>query len=131
MPLGTGSRAAAIYQTTEISERHRHRYEFNTEYEPHLARLGLRVVGRSPDGRFVEMVERDDHPWFIGCQFHPEYKSRPYMPHPLFVSFVAAARRYRVENEVRQQTTTGKHPVALLTTNSERAGIAGQATSGG
>ncbi len=130
--LEPGSQVAAIYQTTEISERHRHRYEFNTEYEPHLARLGLRVVGRSPDGRFVEMVERDDHPWFIGCQFHPEYKSRPHMPHPLFVSFVAAARRYRVEHEVKQQTSTGKHPVALLTAgSSERAGIVGQAAGGG
>ncbi|MFQ3581379.1 MAG: CTP synthase [Chloracidobacterium sp.] len=128
--LERGSQSAEIYQATEIFERHRHRYEFNTEYEAPLARLGLHVVGRSPDGRFVEMVERRDHPWFIGCQFHPEYKSRPHTPHPLFVSFVAAARRYRVESEVKQQTTTGKHPVALLTTGSERAGVVGQAAGG-
>ncbi len=124
------SRVARIYRTTQIAERHRHRYEFNAEYEPQLAQLGLDVVGRSPDGRFVEMVERRDHPWFIGCQFHPEYKSRPHSPHPLFVSFVAAARAYRMENEVRQQTSE-KPPVALLTAgNGERIGVAGQAASG-
>ncbi|OYT69678.1 MAG: CTP synthetase [Chloracidobacterium sp. CP2_5A] len=130
--LEPGSQVARIYQATEIAERHRHRYEFNTEYETPLARLGLRVVGRSPDGRFVEMVERTDHPWFIGCQFHPEYKSRPHTPHPLFVSFVAAAQRYRLESEVKQQTTTGKHPVTLPAPgNSERVGVAGQAAGGG
>ncbi|MEO1369941.1 MAG: gamma-glutamyl-gamma-aminobutyrate hydrolase family protein, partial [Acidobacteriota bacterium] len=89
--LESGSRAQAIYGVDEISERHRHRYEVNQKYLSTLREHGLRVAGLSPDGKFVEMVELTDHPWFIGCQFHPEYKSRPIEPHPLFVSFIQAA----------------------------------------
>jgi CTP synthase len=85
----------------EISERHRHRYEFNPEFRETLERAGLVFSGVSTDGRFVEIVElpRDAHPWFLGCQFHPEYKSKPLTPQPLFASFVAAAYRNRMRDE--------------------------------
>ncbi|MDX1645088.1 MAG: CTP synthase [Thermoanaerobaculia bacterium] len=89
------TRAREIYATDEISERHRHRYEVNQKYLPQLKEHGLRVAGMSPDGKFVEMVELSDHPWFVGCQFHPEYKSKPTRPHPLFVSYIAAALKER------------------------------------
>ena len=89
--LKPGSRVAEVYGTTQISERHRHRYEVNTEYTPALEKQGMIVSGWSPDGRLPEIMEFPDHPWFIGVQFHPELKSRPLEPHPLFSSFVAAA----------------------------------------
>jgi CTP synthase len=89
--LARGSRVAQIYGTTEISERHRHRYEVNTAYKGTLEQHGLRFSGMSPDGILPEIVEYEDHPWFIGVQFHPELKSRPFEPHPLFASFVEAA----------------------------------------
>jgi CTP synthase len=82
---------ARIYGAEEISERHRHRYEFNNEYRIPLGAHGLVFSGISPDGQLVEMIEIPKHPWFIGCQFHPELKSRPTRPHPLFASFVEAA----------------------------------------
>jgi CTP synthase len=82
--------AHAAYGDEKISERHRHRYEFNPEYRDRLSRAGLTFSGTSPDGRLVEIVEVADHPWFIGCQFHPEFNSTPFRPHPLFVSFVGA-----------------------------------------
>jgi CTP synthase len=89
--LQPGSRAAEIYGTTEISERHRHRYEVNTNYKARLEQHGMRFCGMSPDGILPEIIEYDDHPWFIGVQFHPELKSRPFEPHPLFSSFIEAA----------------------------------------
>ena len=89
--LGGNSHVAAIYGTTRISERHRHRYEVNAHYRPALEAGGLVFSGLSPDGRLPEIVERPDHPWFVGVQFHPELKSRPFAPHPLFASFIAAA----------------------------------------
>jgi CTP synthase len=89
--LQRGSRVADIYQATEISERHRHRYEVNTAYKDRLAQHGMRFSGMSPDGLLPEIIEYDDHPWFIGVQFHPELKSRPFAPHPLFSSFIGAA----------------------------------------
>ncbi|GGC69645.1 CTP synthase [Chelatococcus reniformis] len=89
--LAPGSRIASIYGTTDISERHRHRYEVNMEYRARLEAKGLRFAGVSPDGLLPETVEYEDHPWFIGVQFHPELKSRPFEPHPLFESFVKAA----------------------------------------
>jgi CTP synthase len=89
--LQRGSRVADIYGTAEISERHRHRYEVNTAYKGRLEQRGLRFCGMSPDGVLPEIIEYDDHPWFIGVQFHPELKSRPFAPHPLFASFVEAA----------------------------------------
>lgn len=89
--LRPGSKVAEIYGATEISERHRHRYEVNRDYIPQLEAVGLKFSGLSPDGLLPEIVERDDHPWFVGVQYHPEYKSRPFTPHPLFKSFIAAA----------------------------------------
>ena len=89
--LGQGSRIATIYGANDISERHRHRYEVNTAYRDRLEAAGLRFAGLSPDGLLPETVEYPDHPWFVGVQFHPELKSRPFEPHPLFKSFIAAA----------------------------------------
>jgi len=103
--LAEGSRSLEAYGKAHISERHRHRYEVNHEFLPRLEASGMRIVGRSPDGKFVEMVEYDDHPWFVGCQFHPEYKSRPLTPHPLFREFVAASYRNR---QARLRGETGQ-----------------------
>jgi CTP synthase len=89
--LESGSHAAHAYGATEISERHRHRYEFNREYEPVLTGAGLHLTGSTPDGTYVEIVEIPDHPFFLGCQFHPEFKSKPLEPHPLFSAFVKAS----------------------------------------
>jgi CTP synthase len=89
--LQPGSFAAKAYGQLEISERHRHRYEFNCEYEDTLTRAGFRITGRTPDGVYVEIVEAPDHPWFLGCQFHPEFKSKPLAPHPLFAAFIRAS----------------------------------------
>jgi CTP synthase len=89
--LQRGSRVAQIYGAPEISERHRHRYEVNTAYKDRLEQRGMRFSGMSPDGILPEIIEYEDHPWFVGVQFHPELKSRPFEPHPLFASFVEAA----------------------------------------
>jgi CTP synthase len=100
--LKEGSLARRIYGAAEISERHRHRYEVNQKYLQTLTEHGLVISGLSPDGKFVEMVEAPDHPWFLGCQFHPEYKSKPTEPHPLFVSYIGAAlteQRRRAQGE--------------------------------
>jgi CTP synthase len=97
--LREGSIARAAYGVEQTDERHRHRYEVNPEYVPAVEEKGLRVTGISPDGKFVEIVELEGHPWFVGCQFHPEYKSRPAAPHPLFRSFIAAARDYKNANK--------------------------------
>jgi len=93
--LAEGSRALAAYGQKHIDERHRHRYEFNNDYREALAGAGMTISGLSPDGRLVEAVELEDHPWFVGVQFHPELKSRPNRAHPLFREFIAAARRYK------------------------------------
>ncbi|MFN3857857.1 MAG: CTP synthase [Caulobacter sp.] len=90
--LTPGSKVADIYGASHISERHRHRYEVNIGYRDAFERAGLKMTGASPDGVLPEIVEREDHPWFIGVQFHPELKSRPFAPHPLFASFIAAAK---------------------------------------
>ena len=89
--LAKGSRIAEIYGTTTISERHRHRYEVNARYRERLEAVGVAFCGLSPDGLLPETIEIPDHPWFIGVQYHPELKSRPFEPHPLFASFVGAA----------------------------------------
>ncbi|MDF3024858.1 MAG: synthetase [Alphaproteobacteria bacterium] len=89
--LTPGSLVANIYGTTDISERHRHRYEVNMTYKKQLEDAGLMFCGMSPDGKLPEIVELKDHPWFVGVQFHPELKSKPFEPHPLFTSFVKAA----------------------------------------
>jgi CTP synthase len=93
--LQPGSRAAEIYDGLEISERHRHRYEVNNVYRETLAERGMQFSALSPDGNLVEMIELPEHPWFVATQAHPELKSRPDQPHPLFASFVAAAAEYR------------------------------------
>jgi len=93
--LKPGSRAAAIYGASEVSERHRHRYEFNQEYLETIERHGMTVSGLTPDGKFVEIAELPGHPWFVAVQYHPEFKSRPLVPHPLFQDFVRASRENR------------------------------------
>ena len=101
--LAEDSLARTAYNADQISERHRHRYEFNRTFEETLVSHGLRITGRSEDGKFVEICELPGHPWFLGCQFHPEFKSKPMEPHPLFVSFIGAAykhRQKRLANEV-------------------------------
>jgi CTP synthase len=114
--LKEGSLASEIYNGTEqISERHRHRYEFNPEYRKTLEEEGLVFSGMSPDEKFVEIVElpRKEHPFFIGCQFHPEYKSKPLAPHPLFVSFVKAALENRLKSENLEHDITRENSVEL------------------
>ena len=93
--LAPGSLARKVYGTDLIHERHRHRFEFNCLYEPSLAEKGMRISGRSPDGKFVEIAELPGHPWFVAVQFHPEFQSRPLKPHPLFASFVEAAKHHK------------------------------------
>ncbi|HEY4565440.1 MAG TPA: gamma-glutamyl-gamma-aminobutyrate hydrolase family protein, partial [Thermoanaerobaculia bacterium] len=102
--LKEGTLARKIYGVPEISERHRHRYEVNQKYLQTLTEHGLVISGLSPDGKFVEMVELPDHPWFLGCQFHPEYKSKPTEPHPLFVSYIAAALAHQQREHARGGT---------------------------
>jgi CTP synthase len=94
--LVEGSFAHQAYATREINERHRHRYEFNREYEDRLKAAGLKITGETPDNTYVEICELADHPWFLGCQFHPEFKSKPMEPHPLFKAFIGAAWEYRL-----------------------------------
>jgi CTP synthase len=98
--MEAGSLAAEAYGTTDISERHRHRYEFNREYEAVLTGAGLRLTGTTPDATYVEIVEIPSHPFFLGCQFHPEFKSKPLEPHPLFRAFVAASYQNRAAHEL-------------------------------
>ena len=99
--LRSGSRAARIYGEDEVNERHRHRYEVNNKYRELFEEYGLQCTGTSPDNALVEMIELPNHPWFMGCQFHPELQSRPTRPHPLFASFVKAAleRKHRTAEQ--------------------------------
>jgi CTP synthase len=101
--LVAGSKAAACYGKETISERHRHRWEFNNAYRQQFAANGMRVVGTSPDGLLAEIVEIPDHPWFVAVQYHPEFKSQPTAPHPLFAGFVAAAVEHHVARADRTQ----------------------------
>ncbi len=101
--LEPGTLAHGAYGRVEISERHRHRYEFNREYEGPLTAAGLRISGSTPDGTYVEIVELPDHPFFLGCQFHPEFKSKPLEPHPLFSAFAKAAYENRQRRERSRQ----------------------------
>ena len=107
--LTRGSRAAEIYGQAEISERHRHRYEVSNKYRELFVQKGLRLSGLSPDGQLVEIMELPNHPWFIGCQFHPELQSRPTRPHPLFAGFIAAA-----EKSKRTRRSSGKSSAHLV-----------------
>lgn len=95
--LSDGSRSKEAYGTAEVNERHRHRYEFNPEYREKFVHAGMTPVGTSPDGTLVEVVEVNDHPWFVAVQYHPEFKSQPYKPHPLFKDFVGAALEQRLK----------------------------------
>jgi CTP synthase len=95
--LGEGTRARVAYKIKDISERHRHRYEFNNKYRDVLTAKGLILSGLSPDEELVEIVELANHPWFLGCQFHPEFKSKPIEPHPLFSAFIGAALKEKRE----------------------------------
>jgi CTP synthase len=106
--LDEDSLAYRVYQKKEISERHRHRYEFNREYDKILSSYGMRFTGNSPDRNFVEIMELPDHPWFLGCQFHPEFKSKPLQPHPLFASFINAALRRKLEKGRGASTESAK-----------------------
>ena len=103
--LVPGSHSAAAYETTEVSERHRHRYEFNNVYRQQFAANGLQAAGTSPDGRLVEIVEVADHPWFVGVQYHPEFLSKPTQAHPLFAAFIAAALDRRSNRGERSKET--------------------------
>jgi CTP synthase len=116
--IETDSNAFKAYGKTGISERHRHRYEFNREYEQLLTGAGLRITGNSPDGTYVEIVEIPTHPYFLGCQFHPEFKSKPLEPHPLFLSFIHASYQHRAKrlaqaqpdkNQFLRPQSAGKH----------------------
>jgi CTP synthase len=93
--LAPNSFAKLAYGESTISERHRHRYEFNREYQQILEQNGLRITGESPDGSYVEICELPGHPWYLGCQFHPEFKSKPLEPHPLFTAFIGASHQHR------------------------------------
>jgi CTP synthase len=108
--LEADSFAHRAYGQLEISERHRHRYEFNREYEQRLTEKGFRISGRTPDGVYVEVIEVPGHPWFLGCQFHPEFKSKPLAPHPLFVAFIKAAVEYRAGRKAAAE----EHKVSRL-----------------
>jgi CTP synthase len=110
--LAEGSFARDAYGEAEISERHRHRYEFNRDYQDLLIGRGLRLTGQTPDGIYVEICEIEDHPWFLGCQFHPEFKSKPLEPHPLFRAFVGAA----YSNRRRSNAPAETKQVAALST---------------
>ena len=105
--LQSDSLAFQLYQKDVITERHRHRYEFNNQYFEKLEKAGMRFSGKSIDGRLVEVIEIPDHPWFLACQFHPEFTSTPRKGHPLFSGFVLAAFKYRRQNGGTQLTTTG------------------------
>jgi CTP synthase len=125
--LEPGSFAAKAYGQTEISERHRHRYEFNREYEETLTRAGFRITGRTPDGVYVEVIEVPDHPWFVGVQFHPEFKSKPLAPHPLFAAFIRASlenRRQRLGQSTDAHVTADPRVAAADPASGPRASAA-------
>ena len=105
--LERNSLARQIYATDTIRERHRHRYEFNREYEAPLTEHGLRISGRSPDGKFVEVIELPNHPWFVAVQFHPEFQSKPLRSHPLFVDFVRAVHQHTLSENTAAESLAG------------------------
>ena len=131
--IDPGSLAHEVYGSAEISERHRHRYEVSNDLRDALVAKGLRLSGTSPDKRLVEIVELPGHPYFIGCQFHPELKSRPAAPHPLFVGFVKASLAHAAESP-RKLGAAGSSAAASSTGTSEPAlvtatGLAGTEAS--
>src|SRR5438105_14136214 len=108
-----GSKAHQAYGSLLVHERHRHRYEFNNQYRQQFAAHGLVVSGASPDGKLVEVIELQDHPWFVAVQCHPEFKSKPTSPHPLFRDFVKASLGRREEKKARSSSTATETPVAV------------------
>lgn len=112
--LTEGSFAEEAYGAPEISERHRHRYEFNRDFEPQLTEQGLRLTGQTPDGVYIEICELPGHPWYLGCQFHPEFKSKPLEPHPLFTAFLKAAlqNKHSRSHSIKETSTTPEYSVA-------------------
>ena len=106
--LEEGSFALRAYNRKMISERHRHRYEFNNGYRDSLTKAGLKVSGSSPDGELVEIIELENHPWFLGCQFHPEFKSHPMDPHPLFRDFIKASLGDQGAEKPRRKRSKGR-----------------------
>ena len=123
-----GTRAARIYDSLEISERHRHRYEVNNNYRDVLGDEGMVFSGLSPDGNLVEIIELPDHPWFVGCQFHPELKSRPVRPHPLFSGFIGGAKARRDSTRADSTADTRQDPATGAATG-EAAGEAASAST--
>ena len=121
--LREGSRAHEAYGELQISERHRHRYEVNNAYRDLLAEHGMRFSGVSPDGHLVEIVEVPEHPWFLGCQFHPELKSRPMRPHPLFVAFIRAAKQHRDEAANAEEPDVKAGSGAVAASRSRHAAV--------
>jgi CTP synthase len=113
--LVPGTKTARAYGESVVYERHRHRFEFNNAYRERMADAGLIVSGLSPDGRLVEIIELRDHPWFVASQFHPELKSRPTRPHPLFRDFVAAVKQYArgQEQQVAQERAPANEAQAV------------------
>lgn len=103
--LAHGSLAHRLYETQTVTERHRHRYEFNRDYEETLIKHGLRISGRSPDAKFVEVIELPEHPWFLAVQFHPEFQSKPLRPHPLFSDFVRATHQHQMSSKTTTEST--------------------------
>ena len=107
--LRNGSKVAKLYGQSDISERHRHRYEVNPSYFDSLEQAGLKITGRSPDGRLAEMIELNSHPYFVACQFHPEFKSKPLEPHPLFTAFIKAAIDQAGKSTKGGKSESGSH----------------------
>jgi CTP synthase len=101
--LEKGSVAERAYGKSNVRERHRHRFEFNPEYEATMRDAGLVISGINPQHKLVEIVELKDHPWFLGCQFHPEFKSKPLKPHPLFKAFIGASYEYRIKRNYHRR----------------------------
>jgi CTP synthase len=118
--LKPGSHAWQAYKADTVWERHRHRYEVNPDYVPILEQHGMFVTGRSPDRTFVEMIEIPDHPWFVACQFHPELKSKPFLPHPLFVAFVGAALAHRALRDQAESERAAAEELAGQPVEAER-----------
>ncbi|MCK4739673.1 MAG: CTP synthase, partial [Deltaproteobacteria bacterium] len=121
--LKKGSKAQKAYGATEISERHRHRFEFSNEFKAELENAGIELSGVSPDGTLVEIIEYSNHPWFVGSQFHPEFKSRPFDPHPLFKDFVKAVlktKTAKLANKERDEKKTGIKTQAKKTTSKKK-----------
>ena len=110
--IAPGTLAEKIYGDTEVTERHRHRYEFNMKYRDRMNAKGFVISGTSPDGTLAELIELRDHPYFVGCQYHPEFQSKPNKPHPLFKGFIAAALAYQAGGK-KPITTIEQAPISV------------------